>query len=505
MNAKNPLHRLEPDARPDRIAAAIRLWAEGDFAACLRELDEIAFEAQTSESVLIRARALLRLDRIELAETWLHLTSSKHKTNDARATYLMLAGSAAARLSKPALALELFDEAERLLQHKSVRAEVAYYRALEHWQNGRNDEARAALAPAMDPTEDIIYARALSLFGWTYVAQQRYEDGAKFFGDALAALRQCRNKDAHLHATLLHATAIGVAEVSAGDPERLASEVEEFPWTAGELGEHFQTLRHIGLAFVRRGLAEPAFRHFVRAADLAPRSAWAVLAFADCAAAASSMNEPHAARAFLQFACAAADHVNWNVVEGEPRLALLQLALALGRTGKSSRARRYVAQFGESANFRSLSALRGDPRADIYRRHVEAVVAGASGDANSVAALAGVQSEWVAIGYHWRALEAAQDIQTISAAQAAAAEPAFKTPALPRHGDDPQEAEFPRLLQDVHRERVHDADRGDGEPEHQDQPLSGDDAVDHAVDFGGQFGVSLQDEILVLAKFFQRD
>jgi DNA-binding NarL/FixJ family response regulator len=63
-----------------------------------------------------------------------------------------------------------------------------------------------------------------------------------------------------------------------------------------------------------------------------------------------------------------------------------------------------------------------------------------------VAALAGVQSEWVAIGYHWRALEAAQDIQTISAAQAAAAEPAFKTPALPRHGDDPQMTEEQRRL-----------------------------------------------------------
>lgn len=446
MTAKNQVHRLEPDVRPDRIAAAIRLWADGDFAACLRELDEIAFDAQTSESVLVRARALLRLDRVDTAETWLHLTASKHLTNDTRATYLMLAGSAAARLSKPSLAHEFFDEAERLLPHKSVRAELAYYRALEHWQNGRNEDARTALALALDPAEDIIHARALSLVGWTYVAEQRYEDAAKIFAHALSVLRHCRNKDTHLHATLLHATAIGVAEVSAGDPERLAGEVEEFPWTTGELDEHFQTLRHIGLAFVRRGLAEPAFRHFVRAADLAPRSAWSVLAFADCAAAAATMKEPHGARAFLQFACAAADHVNWNVVEGEPRLALLQLALALGRFGKESRARRHLAQFGESANFRDLSALRGDPRAEIYRRHVEAVVAGASGDPDAVSALAGVKREWAAIGYHWRALEAEQDIDSIVAAQAASVEPTFTSPALPRHGDDPQMTDEQRRL-----------------------------------------------------------
>jgi DNA-binding CsgD family transcriptional regulator len=447
MTPKHQVHQLEPDARPDRIAAALRLWADGDFASCLRELDDIAFDAQTSESVLIRARALLRLDRVDAAETWLHLTASKHATADTRATYLMLAGSAAARLRKPMLAHELFDEAERLLPHKSVCAELAYYRALEQWQDGRNDDARTTLALALDPSEDIIYARALSLVGWTYVAEQRYGEGTKIFGEALAVLRQCRNKDAHLYATLLHATAIGVAELPAGDAQRLAGEVEEFAWTAGELDEHFQTLRHIGLAFVRRGQIEPAFRYFVSAADLAPRSAWAVLAFADCAAAAASMNEPHGARAFLQFACAASEHVNWNLVEGEPRLALLQLALALARFGKGSRARRYVAQFGESANFQSLSALRDDPRADIYRRHVDAVVAGVSGDPSALAALEDVRRSWAGIGYHWRALEAEQDIKCVAKAlvQEQTAAPAFSTAAA-LSSDEPHMTEEQRRL-----------------------------------------------------------
>lgn len=445
MTGKHQAHRLEPDARPDSITAAIRFWADGDFAACLRELDDIEFDAQTSESVLIRARALLRLDRIEPAETWLHLTASKHATHDARATYLMLAGSAASRLSKPALAHELFDEAERLRPHKSVRAELAYYRALEHWQEGHSEEARAALDPALDPAEDIIYARALSLVGWTFVSEQRYADGAKLFGESLTVLRNCRNKDAHLHATLLHASAIGVAELAAGDAQRLAGEVEEFPWTTGELEEHFQTLRHIGLAFARRGQAEPAFLHFVRAADLAPRSAWAVLAFADCAAAASTMSEPHGARAFLQFACAAADHVNWNLVEGESRLALLQLALALARSGNGSKARRYVAQFGESTHFRGLSALRSDPRAGIYRRHVEAVVAGAMGEAGAEEALAGVKSDWESIGYEWRAMEAEQDLKII-AKTAVGEEPASQAPILPQRGHDPMMTDEQRRL-----------------------------------------------------------
>jgi DNA-binding NarL/FixJ family response regulator len=446
MNAKHYVHRLEPDAKPDRIAAAVRLWADGDFDSCLRELDDISFDAQTSESVLIRARALLRLDRVDDAETWLHLTATKHATNDTRATYLMLAGSAAARLHKAMLAREFFDEAERLQPHKTVRAEVAYYRALEHWQDGRGEEARTVLAGALDPAEDIVYARALSLVGWTFVAEQRYEEGAKYFGDALAALRHCRTRDSHLQATLLLATAIAVAELPSGDPQRLAGEVEEFPWSAGELDERFQTLRHIGLAFMRRGVAEAAFTHFVRAADLAPRSAWAVLAYADCSAAASTMNEPHGARAFLQFACAASEHVNWNLVEGEPRLALLQLALALGRSGKGSRARRYLAQFGESTNFQGLSALRNDPRAEIYRRHVEAVVAAASGEASAIDALAAVQREWAAIGYHWRALEAQADLQHAVAAETHSAAPSFSAPAVPSHGDDPHMTDEQRRL-----------------------------------------------------------
>ena len=50
------------------------------------------------------------------------------------------------------------------------------------------------------------------------------------------------------------------------------------------------------------------------------------------------------------------------------------------------------------------------------------------------------------------------------------------------HGDDPQEAQLSGLLEDVHRKRVGDAERGDQQQEHHHAPQRADDAGHHAVD-----------------------
>src|SRR5579864_7026733 len=265
MAVVDAARRVESRAASSTVATALRLWGAGDFSGCLHELSRLSVAQHTSESALVRGRALLRLNRVGEAEDWLRVTEDKHSTNDAIATHAMLSGSAAGRLNKADAAHRFFERARLAKPHKSIRAELAYYRALADWQAGDVASARAALASAIDPSNDIIHARALSLSGWTYVAEQRYEEGADRFAVALSALRHCRNKDHHLYATMLHALAISAAELASGDPEPLEREVAAFEWTTSELLEHFQTLRHLGLAFSRRGRIDDALRYFVEA------------------------------------------------------------------------------------------------------------------------------------------------------------------------------------------------------------------------------------------------
>jgi hypothetical protein len=48
-------------------------WQSGAFEDCLRELDEIPLARHSSETIFLRARALLRLGRSREAFDWLRL------------------------------------------------------------------------------------------------------------------------------------------------------------------------------------------------------------------------------------------------------------------------------------------------------------------------------------------------------------------------------------------------------------------------------------------------
>jgi hypothetical protein len=84
-----------------RVRRALAMWSAGDFAGCVVQLDKIGLARHSPDSIFLRARALLRVHRIEEAEKWLRMMESRHSDEDALATHAMLLGNACAFGQKP--------------------------------------------------------------------------------------------------------------------------------------------------------------------------------------------------------------------------------------------------------------------------------------------------------------------------------------------------------------------------------------------------------------------
>lgn len=271
-------------------------WQAGAFEDCLRELDEIPLARHSSETIFLRARALLRLGRSREAFDWLRLNELVHTSDDARATHAMLLGAAAERSDDHGTAVELFHRVQTTNPHPTILAETAYYHALALWRHGRIDGARAALAEALEPGHDIVGARARALSGWISIAEGRFEDAAAEFATCLGLLGRCVESDDHLRATVIYAQAIIEAEVRQRDLAGIDREAAQMSWTSDLIETRAQTLRHIGLAYARAGQTEIAFARIAAAARVEPHSPWSVLGFAECANLAEALGEIHSAR-----------------------------------------------------------------------------------------------------------------------------------------------------------------------------------------------------------------
>jgi DNA-binding CsgD family transcriptional regulator len=394
------------------IRTALAKWSAGDFQGCLHDLDDLGVGRHTSESILLRARALLRLQRADEAKKWLVLMESRHLDDDAIATHSMLLGSAFSQLGQFDNAALLFDVVRRAAPHPTIVTETAYYQARDY------TAARAVLQPAITAQQDIVTARALQLLGFIAISEQNFAESHRHFEAALQALIVCRARDKHLEATLLHVLSIGEAEVDVRDPARLDRRAREFEWTDALVAEHVQTQRHIGLAYARTGQPDLALDRFVAAASIRRDSPWAIIGCSEAANLCLRLNERVAAGHYLRECSRIADALRWDDVTGEARLALLHLATSIARSGDGAKARRYLDRYyGRDrlgARLPALSALNFDSRLQSFERHAEAVVLGALGDAAAIAMLADVANDWRGLKYRSRSEEARDDIRMLT-------------------------------------------------------------------------------------------
>ena len=421
----------QPNAA-DTAAACIRqalaFWSAGNFDACIDETGKLALNSHTSESIFIRARALLRVNRAADAEAWLRVMASRHSSEDALATHNMLLGNASARLSNFEHAATLFDRARSGAPHPTIVAETAYYHALALWQSREFRAARKALLPAVALKHDIVSVRSQQLLGFVAIAEGKFSEADTHFWSALESLSGCVARDSHLEATILHQLSISGAEVTLCDPERLVQRVRGLQWTANLVMEQVQTLRHIGLAYARLGESQSAIAHFIEAGDVMPKSPWAVIGYAEAANLCYSLNEPIGASAFLRTARFVADHhVRWQSVDKEGRLALLQLAMVVARSGDGTQARVYLDLYEEAdrlgVRLPTLSALNLDLRLECFENHARGVVHRALNLPDAFALLSAVALSWRRLKYDYRSAEARDDVRTLTHRSYAFAKP----------------------------------------------------------------------------------
>jgi tetratricopeptide (TPR) repeat protein len=399
------------------IKRARERWGAGDFDGCIAEIDQLALNRHTSESIFLYARALLRVHRIEAAEHWLRMMEIHHTTQDAIATHAMLLGNVSARLSKFDDANDLFDRARSATPHPTIVAETAYFHALAFWQKRDFPRARHTLRPVLGVDQDIVSARIAQLMGFIARAEGNYREAHRHFESALDILSGCQASDLHLEATLLHQLTIGSAEIEVRNLADLDHRVHALAWTTNLAMERVQSLRHIGLAYVRQGDYRSGIARFVECSLVMPRSAWAIIGFAEAANQCFMLNEAIGGAGYLSAARQIADGIDWDVIQGEPRLALLLLATVLGRIGERESAQSYLQLYygedGRGTRLPALSALNLDLRLQCFEGHAEGIIRGAFGDPEAAAILAEVGDEWRRLSYHFRVKEVRQDIESL--------------------------------------------------------------------------------------------
>ncbi len=145
--------------------------------------------------------------------------------------------------------------------HPSVRAQAGYELARAYWSGGRLDEAESALDRTCRPQADIVYARALELYGWIEVRRERYPIAARHFLDALETLKRSPHRDAAMHASLLYAlVAIALDTLDLKLFARVRRDIDATSWSPGLQTRWFALRRLRAVARAarrqrRRGLA----------------------------------------------------------------------------------------------------------------------------------------------------------------------------------------------------------------------------------------------------------
>jgi tetratricopeptide (TPR) repeat protein len=128
--------RCELDLASDHSARynrALFFWQAGDYERSLRLLDKIPIDRHTSESILLRARSLIRVNRLPEAKAWLLLNATRHQHEDAVGTNAMLIGTAYAQMKDFEQANTWFDVVGDLACHHTIVAECNYLRAMSRY------------------------------------------------------------------------------------------------------------------------------------------------------------------------------------------------------------------------------------------------------------------------------------------------------------------------------------------------------------------------------------
>jgi tetratricopeptide (TPR) repeat protein len=363
----------------------MRSWFAGDFERCLALCDRVRANDvdMVSQLALLRARALLRLNRAQEALAVVSAAFIAHGTLDASLTARMLLGQAYIRLGEHDRGLAMLADAYAGAAdaHPTVRSEIALNVGLGYYALRKLDEAQAALELVHDGA-DIVHARAHEYRAWVAVARTDYATATRSFTDALRRLDACRHYDRFLEATAIQ----GIALLASERLDRTAwlqtePRAVRFDWSADGLAlpYHFTAL-HVSTLYEADGRIGEALRATHDAERVATSPAHALYARIRRAAILRSVHERYAHDDLVAAIRRELDELAPSSLQDDLRWLPLSLAEEIAYAGDVLGARSLVKRFQESASPSRMSSLTDDPRDEAYQLFVDGVIADAAGE-----------------------------------------------------------------------------------------------------------------------------
>jgi DNA-binding CsgD family transcriptional regulator/tetratricopeptide (TPR) repeat protein len=359
---------------------AFSAWFEGAFEQCLTCCDELdAQGSRLRETTLLRARALLRVERADEALSALESIRAEDDVSDGELTRRMLIAVARTRVGDVVRGLEELYAIQAVMRHThpSIQSEVVLNIGLTQYMLRDLDAADTALDQVAVDT-DIIHARSLEYKAWVASARGDYPAAERLFAQALTRLDACEHYDRFLEANCLQALAYLAVDG-----------LERHPWAA-------IAARRARVRWEESGLSYPLFRLTLSAAtyendiegrpvqaaiearrayELAPSAAYRALALCKRAAIVRCAREPIAQGDHLHAAIDLFESLDVARLAGDERLVPVALAEELANAGRAREARTYFEAYLARAATSMALAITGDVRRESYEQLVEAQIA----------------------------------------------------------------------------------------------------------------------------------
>ncbi|GAC1414701.1 MAG: hypothetical protein NVSMB5_02980 [Candidatus Velthaea sp.] len=372
------------------------------------------------DGALLRARAFVRIDRVNDAISELTATVPPYGAHRQSAEHRTILAYALARANDPAAAEAALLEADvyaTFVRDPELIAEVARNKALAKWVAGDYSAAAEIAAGALDDAAPVASARLLTLLGLVAFVNGDRNEQLALFREALITFDRAGSNDVYLQAYLLNNLAIPAAELNPPDiREIITQRLNSIAWNDETTRLQFHVTYQLAWLDALAGDHLSSFGRFREASKLAPSAAWKALALYGRAYLAREMNETLTAAECIADAESTIAGVNWANADADESLVLLLLAVLVARTdagGASSLLQQYTSVKGSVD--RTLAAAHHNGLRSGIEAQALGLIADAQGrQVKAVRFLRKSYDHFMSVGSTWRAAVAALDIYDIT-------------------------------------------------------------------------------------------
>ncbi len=401
------------------VASARDAYLRGDYSASASALQGRTFDEGSlrTEALFILARSFLRLQQFRKVIDLLEPTLGAFATLDESCTARMLHGYAIAIAQDVDRGLALLNAAAVFADsphvHRSVRAELAYHRAIAYWTKREFSESSRLAIEAEEAHLDVLSVRATELRAYIALAQLDYLGALRLFESARDAYAQCQGRDVGLATKIIYQ--IAFLEMNLRSVEIRGSHDKSggraIPGTsfgpAVKSPNRMLLLCADAWLYALDGRNKMAVRKSLEAITDAPNSEWRVWALASGATLAASVGDMGLSGYLADEAGTESTGIDWNTTTDEERIGLLLLAEACAVVNPSTAIAaldRYDGVTSKMDPTRMLREADADPRLAGWEAYVRGLIARIAGNAERAAECFRRSAQlFDSCGYLWRA------------------------------------------------------------------------------------------------------